>query len=55
MKNSSRTVRKTIGRDVPPYYPNFGGGGIIYTYASKIQMGVVIRGKGSFVIFYSHK
>ena len=46
MKNASMKVRKIIGRDVPPSYPNFNGRIIIHTYASKMQLRRVINVKG---------
>ena len=53
MKNSSMTVRKTIGREVPLFYPNFSGIIIIYAHAGKMQLGRVIGGKGISIAFYS--
>ena len=34
MKNAFMEVKNLIGRDVPPYYPNFSVIIITYTYAS---------------------
>ena len=55
MKNASMAVRTILGRDVPPSYPNFSVRIIIPTYASNMQLGIVISGKGGFISFYSHK
>ena len=55
MKNAYMTVGKIIERAVPLFYPNFSGRIIIHTYARKMQLGRVISGKGSSIVFYSHK
>ena len=53
--NSSVTVRKIIGRDLTPSYPNLSGIIIIHTYTREMKLGRVISGKGSSIYLYSKR
>ena len=54
MRNSSTKVKKIVGHDVTPSYPNFFGRITINTYKKK-HLRRVISSKGRSTAVYSHK
>ena len=48
-------IKRVKGRELLLVYPDFNASFEIHTYASKLQIGVVISQKGKPIAFYSQK